>query len=239
MNPPDIVSKEQLGRLSWLLEQAKTRIDAEVSDDESSDNGDIQDNNFEDDYDFSTEPELAPEERFKLQVECLMDLLPALDQNRSIATSYATKAFHSTGSIPITLGPAYFFTSLVREKFPLASPSLTESLGDANWRRNSSIRATLERVASQPGRNGTDLKYTIGRDPSFRDSGIGPSLAAQSEYAASVVASHTSFISSVADEEKGKLRVPKTPAEVAADVSFQCPSCGIQQHKIKTRIDWK
>lgn len=72
----------------------------------------------------------------------------------------------------------------------------------------------------------------------FHDSGLGTTIASQSQYA-QTEASHTSFVSSLAEQEKGRLRVPPTPLEVGTGEPFQCHLCGMLQTKIKNRIHWK
>ena len=69
----------------------------------------------------------------------------------------------------------------------------------------------------------------------FHDSGIGTSVAPGTNYAAS----HTSFISSNAEEDCGSLRVPATPAEVSEGKPFRCFICTNMLYNIRTRIDWK
>lgn len=72
----------------------------------------------------------------------------------------------------------------------------------------------------------------------FHDSGIATTVASHSQYA-QTEASHTSFVSSLAEQETGKLRVPPTPLEVGTGEPFRCHLCGFLQSKIKNRIDWK
>jgi hypothetical protein len=72
----------------------------------------------------------------------------------------------------------------------------------------------------------------------FHDSGLGTSVPAQSDHAFSI-ASHTSFLSSHAESEDGKARVPPTPEQVAEGQPFDCAICGQTLTSIKSRIDWK
>ena len=96
---------------------------------------------------------------------------------------------------------------------------------EPNEARNGNERATIAGSVFQP--------QTL-----FHDSGIGTTVASQSQYA-QTEASHTSFVSSLAEQEKGKLRVPPTPLEVGTGEPFRCHLCGFVQIKIKNRIDWK
>jgi hypothetical protein len=72
----------------------------------------------------------------------------------------------------------------------------------------------------------------------FHDSGLGSSKPARSRVSASL-ASHTSFQSSVSEKNKGRLRVPPTPAEVSSGKPFTCFICGQILMMIKNRIEWK
>ncbi|KAL9118833.1 MAG: hypothetical protein Q9187_004614 [Circinaria calcarea] len=159
------------------------------------------------------------------------------DPERSSSTS-AIRTVPATG-IPFTVSEAARpFVLNVLDKFPLADSKLIERLGESNWQRYMTIRATMDQIN----------KHTIfGKEPPrsvftpysvFHDSGMGTSMASASHYAASV-ASHTSFISSQAEEGNSTMRVPPTPPEVALNEPFECFICGHELFKIRNRVDWK
>ena len=140
--------------------------------------------------------------------------------------------------------PANIYISLVRDKFPEANDRLVERLGEANWQRHLNIRKRMEQSAGLyrqdgSGEAGGTIAGSILQPPTlFHDSGIGTTLAAKSRYAQSE-ASHTSFISSPSDTERGVARVPPTPTEVGLGKPFRCYLCGQIQFRIKHRVDWK
>jgi hypothetical protein len=72
----------------------------------------------------------------------------------------------------------------------------------------------------------------------YHDSGLGSSMPAQSSHAATV-ASHSSFVSSLAEDNTGNLRVPSTPKEVSKGIPFKCNICGHVLSRIRNRVDWK
>lgn len=177
-----------------------------------------------------------------LYVSCLMDLLPTLEHiisldQKEIETNKAPAPVSFRVSEPAT-----FFVSHILDKFRNSDKRLVERLGEANWQRHLRIRSQMadaDEPAEAVQRNETPVAQSIFVPRSFfHDSGLGPSVPGQSTYAASV-ASHTSFISSLADINKGSLRVPPTPKEVELRKPFQCDICGYMLSNIKTRVDWK
>ena len=72
----------------------------------------------------------------------------------------------------------------------------------------------------------------------FHDSGIGTMQSSSISYAQSIK-SHSSFVSSVGNNDRGSLKVPTAPPQVAAGKSFLCEYCRKTQHKIRNNIDWK
>ena len=170
------------------------------------------------------------------RIDCLMDLVPTMEQ--SLAHTQALGMVPATG-IPFTVSEAARpFVLNVLDKFPLADSKLIERLGESNWQRYETIRATMDQIT----------KHTVfGKEPPqsiftpysvFHDSGMGTSMASASHYAASV-ASHTSFISSQVEEGNSTMRVPPTPPEVAINEPFECFLCGHELFKIRNRVDWK
>ncbi|KAH9210359.1 hypothetical protein DL95DRAFT_465858 [Leptodontidium sp. 2 PMI_412] len=72
----------------------------------------------------------------------------------------------------------------------------------------------------------------------FHDSDLGSSIGPQTTYAVTV-ASHSSFMSSVADADRGGIRVPSTPKQILDGLPYHCEFCGHVLLKIKNRVDWK
>lgn len=122
----------------------------------------------------------------------------------------------------------------VQDKFPNAlDQSLLNRLGEANCERAIRIRDKAEPVVEEPVR----FKPVS----EFHDSGLGTSIPTETNYATSTysAASHTSFVSSLAGEERGKHRVPKTPVEIGLGKPFECDICGKTVAHIKNRVQWK
>lgn len=182
------------------------------------------------------------------RVQMLLDLIPTLEatlahveraqaQIARTGLPTANEAFHASG-------PAQIYISLLRDKFPEADKRLVERLGEANWQRHINIRKRIEQIdgSAESGSTAVPTDFTAGStfqpQTLFHDSGIGTSVPAQSCPAQSE-ASHTSFISSLADKEKGAARVPPTPAEVGLGELFGCYLCGQMQLNIKNRVGWK
>lgn len=184
------------------------------------------------------------EEDLKSRVQMMLDLVPTLEMSwehtqrmQGKSTLTPTESFRASD-------PARIYISLVHDKFPHADQILIERLGEANWQRHVNIRRHIEeskQFSKQDAAEAPDGTVTGSRfqPPTlFHDSGIGTTLASQSHYTQSE-ASHTSFVSSLADREKGVARVPPTPVEIGLDEPFRCYLCGQMQSGIKNRVGWK
>lgn len=165
---------------------------------------------------------------------CLMDLLPSMED--TLACSQDVNEDHNEAPAEFQVsGPARTYIINISHQFEKADIRLVERLGEANWQRHTAIRNGLEAQVEEEEM----IPKSIFRPVSlFRDSALGSSMPAQSSYAATM-ASHSSFVSSLADAENGLLRVPKTPKEVSQGVPFDCEICGHKLNKIKNRVDWK
>lgn len=186
-----------------------------------------------------------PGEDLHSRVQMLLDLIPTLEATvahverpqAQIARTEVNESFRASG-------PAQIYIDLLRDKFPEADKRLVERLGEANWERHRNIRRRIEQIdeSAESGSTAvpTDFTATSIFQPQtlFHDFGIGTSVPAQPCSALSE-ASHTSFISSLADKEKGAARVPPTPAEVGLGEIFRCYLCGQMQLNIKNRVGWK
>ena len=156
-------------------------------------------------------------------VDCLMDLVPSMEG--SLAHVQLAENHHvAPVRVPFTVSDlARPWVQNVSDKFELADRALVERLGESNWQRYVTIRA----------RSGSSGAETVEEAKSiFIDSGLGSSIAAS-------VASHTSFVSSIAADGTSPLRVPPTPKEVEVGESFKCEICGYRLFNIKNRVDWK
>jgi hypothetical protein len=185
---------------------------------------------------------IAFDKNMHLHVTCLMDLSPTMEQ--------IVKDSNLAGEDPMT-GPqgitfhvtesARQYVLQVHDKFRDAPKALVERLGEANWQRFVRIRASMRRQEQQGAENKQEpvaAKSAFAPISKFHDSGLGSSILAHSQAAASI-ASHSSFVSTHIDDDVGRLRVPPTPDEVGNGLPFECFICGQLQSKVKNRIDWK
>jgi hypothetical protein len=177
------------------------------------------------------------------QVACLMDLLPSMDN-----TLLHAMGRDRDGRVPATVkfqvsGPASSYIRSVYDKFSEADTKLVERLGEANWQRHTTIRLNREaptETGSTISKPGLKLESRSSFVPvsKFHDSGLGSSIPTPINDAASV-RSHSSFASSLGEEDTSTLRVPPTPLEVFDEKPFTCDYCGQLLTDIRSRIDWK
>ena len=208
--------------LEQQLLKAKQILEPEGSDEESTSTTDGSDSAS---ILLSRGLSKAELQSLKTHVGLLMDLCPTLEQayrdqhSERPPRSNRVTTFHVTpAAIP--------YVQLVRDKFPLADSLLIERLGEANWQRHQRLRyAEISECQFQP----VSL---------FKDSALGSSLGPAYEKAPTV-ASHSSFVSSTSNAEKGRFRVPKLPADARYGESFLCCYCKQILHTINTRVDWK
>jgi hypothetical protein len=167
-----------------------------------------------------------------------MDLLPSMEDTLYLASKAKDE---DQTSLPLEFhvsGPARTYILNIRDRFPQADSQLVERLGEANWQRHIALRGRPMQADSSDAPVEELAKSVFLPVSLFQDSGLGSSLPAQTSYAATS-ASHTSFISSQADEEGGGLRVPPTPKAVSKGIPFSCETCGQTLSQIKNRVDWK
>ncbi len=119
------------------------------------------------------------------------------------------------------------------DRFRNAPVDLIERLAEANWERCIRIRAQKEEEEGQLAV--ADAQTVFKPVSTFHDSGIGSSIPAVSQYAATV-ASHTSFVTVVEDEARGRPRVPPLPQKDG--FPFECEYCG-RTVSMRNRIEWK
>lgn len=208
--------------LTVLLEKAKMVVDSECESDESTSSV------------FSAKNKTLNEmsKSLKSAVKCLMDLLPSME-----ATLASTKLpdLDNQASTPVefkTSAPAQTYILNVYDRFSKADWKLIERLGEANWQRHTALRSISEPMEQEPPKSAF-VPVSL-----FHDSGLGSSVPANSSYAATI-ASHSSFVTSLADNENSGLRVPSTPKAVFEGKSFRCQICNRTLDHIKNRIDWK
>ncbi len=197
----------------------------------------------EDEDDSSDQTKCAFVQDIHTYVSCLMDLLPTLER----AMLVDEQAVLTTDEIPIpskfhVSEPAAFYVSFVLAKFQNIDLRLAQRLGEANWQRHVRVRTqiagSVEPTEAVESKEIIQAQSIFVPRSLFQDSGLVSSLPTQSSYAASA-ASHTSSISSLANDHKEAYRVPPTPAEVHDREHFRCFICGHMLCNIKNHVDWK
>lgn len=208
------------------------------------DGGDIvEDITTIDDENLNASTDIQFNDEIDTYITGLTDLVPTLEDLLHEETQAPEEqdgrggivTFHVTDS-------AKQYVMQIRDKYPKASTTLVERLGEANWQRYVRIRRKMRQCESfeeEPDGEERFPSFQSAFVPTeFDDSGLGSSVAFAPHVTRSV-ASHTSFMSSHADREKGRLRVPHTPADVLEGVAFTCWICGNELSSIRNRIDWK
>ena len=184
-------------------------------------------------------------------IDCLMDLIPTMEQSLAHLQSGGIQTKVSS-RVPFSVSElALPWVQNVSDKFTNADNALIERLGEANWQRYMTLRAMTEQrnqslgIADVVADNIRAIQIFQTAPQSifkplslFHDSGLGSSVPTLPRYAVSA-ASHTSFLSSLADDGTLALRVPPTPVEVDLGNPFQCEICGHLLSNIKNRVDWK
>ena len=237
-----MIKDQDLEDLSFFIEQSKIHSSGNSDDEEAYDNDNDDDNSSDlsDDYDLGID--------LRSRVQMILDLIPALEATMEHQKIIRYKSWDTTKPKFCASGPAQFYISLIHDKFPKANQRLKERLGEANWQRHLNIRNRMDQIANHPDQEpalfavvnekGSISASVFQPKTMAHDSGIGTTIGANSQYA-ETEASHTSFISSIAQQKKGTLRVPPTPVEVGTSKPFSCHLCGFRQTKIKNRVDWK
>lgn len=232
--------------LKCLVEKTKTITSNRVEKDgEGGSDGkyDTDEENVSDDEETS---DIIQE--LRCHIRYLVELGPTLQQNLLYARKARTESAYPP-VVPFHLSdPAKIYVSLVREKYRTAEDQLIDRLGESNWQRHRNVREMMKNIKRHPEEEDECLEegnpsvrnqevlYSAFRPYStFHDSGIGTSVPAHTEYAAS----HTSFQSSNVEDAQGSIRVPPTPEEVSVGKPFQCPFCCGTLLNIKNRVDWK
>ena len=172
----------------------------------------------------------------------LMELGPTIQNNleQPAIKAKSNRYVNDTFSVHSS---AQHYVSMISEKFPLASLRLIKRLGEANWQRHVIIRnhTTNKSSGLMTAIERTDRRTIFsqyGKISLFHDSGIGTSDPKTNENAASTY-SHTSFVSTVAEDGQRGASVPPTPKAVRHGKAFECNICYRQQWSIRNRIDWK
>jgi ankyrin repeat protein len=168
-----------------------------------------------------------------------MDLLPSMEDTLIFADQANDKDQAPSPLEFHVSGPSRTYILNIYDHFSNANFRLVERLGEANWQRHIALRNGLTKQAESVTTAIEEAPKSVFNPVSlFRDSGLGSSLPAQTSYAPTFV-SHTSFVSSQADEDGGGLKVPPTPKAVSKGIPFSCEICGQTLSQIKNRIDWK
>lgn len=226
-----------MSKLSLLVEKARALTDlsssrkGDDSDEEKTINGSTISNSDSSVSESEGDQRARSNKHLTAFVQGLMDLGPAIETNL-VEFEQKQKVTKQPTLLEFNVsGPAHTYVSVVRDKYPQAPTRLAERLGEANWQRHVFVRKMMHgeeslSIAEQAQEKPVSL---------FHDSGIGTTLGAGSQYAATA----SSFNSSIAEKEHGSLRVPPTPKDVIRGQSFRCFLCQVVQRKIKNRIDWK
>lgn len=240
---------QDLQELESLIEKSEAILSNEVST-----NGSVGEEEDDDGNDSCTSG-VGIDEDLRSRVQLAMDLVPSLESTLSHVERLQRQSAYISNEPFHASNPAQIYISLVRDKFPEANNKLIERLGEANWQRHINIRRRLEKIEAPEEpvplaiiRAETVIGSKFQPETLFHDSAIGTSISARSYnvppdavqvLTAPSEASHTSFISGLAEMEKGGTRVPPTPAEVSLGKPFRCYLCGHLLSMIKNRVGWK
>lgn len=182
-------------------------------------------------------------EEICIYITNLGDLVPTI-QGLLQEESQAPGAQHGRNGIMTfhVTDSAKQYVMQIRDKYPNASTTLVERLGEANWQRYVRIRRKMhqgegldEDAEGEERPPGFQSAFV---PTEFHDSGLGSSVTFGPHITRSV-ASQTSFLSSHSDCGTGRLRVPPTPGEVLEGVPFTCLICGHELKSITNRTEWK
>jgi hypothetical protein len=241
--PYTSVISHHIHTLTSLREQAKQfRIQKEDNDDSDISDSEILDG--DDDTSVST-PDLGLQhhslDNIDFYTKCLMDLLPSMEQAYKHLCDPGSRLEEKNGKIVFHVTDAARpYVLHIHDKFRSADMSLVERLGEANWQRFVRVRHQME---SKPQDDESKDLRTGARSEflplsKFHDSALGKSLRTDSSFAPTV-ASHSSFISSIAEKDGSRVRVPPTPKEIMEGLPFECFICKRLLNNLKTRVDWK
>ncbi len=179
-------------------------------------------------------------------ISCLMELVPTLEEALATTKDYHDMKQEVPAAILQVSGPAQPFILLIHDKFRRAELSLVRRLGEANWVRSGRMRNSPAASTCFHDESG-ELPEVLRRnypaasvapnsllasESIFHDSGLGTSIPAKSQYAAS-------FASPLSQETGGSAKVPPTPKEVFAGEPFRCQLCQNTLLAVKSRADWK
>ena len=218
--------------LSSLIEQAEVIISGPIGE-QCSDADDCDNEDDSDSESTSIQEEAEFCEDVEFNTRCLMQLVPALEQNIVSSRKPRIPLTQPNSQTFSVSEPASTYISLAGQRFQEADLKLIQRLGEANWQRHVRLRTKLYGHEDERNEPSAPVTGSI-----FHDSGLGTTILGSSQYAPSL-ASHASFASSVGNHESTFLRVPPMPPEVNAAQEFVCALCGITQSRIRNRIHWK
>jgi hypothetical protein len=223
--------------LRQLVTQASTILDESDTDGEASSATETEDapstNRSEHSMDTHCLRPLAA------YIDLLMDLCPTLEHtfNDMHKTNSRRAPRSARGNISVTPAAVPYVRN-VQDKFPRANQELVRRLGEANWQRHERLRAIQASGPASESKAIKDSKSLFRPVSLFQDSALGSSIRTQSQRAESN-ASHSSFVSSSADNEKSRFQVPGLPKGASYGEPFMCPYCCEMVFKVNSRIDWK
>lgn len=218
--------------LPSLIEQAEVIISG-PSGEELSNTDDWDDEDDSDSESTSIQEEAEFCEDVEFNTRCLMQLVPALEQNIVSSRKPRIPLDRPTSQTFSVSEPASTYISLAQQRFQDADLKLVQRLGEANWQRH--VRLCTKLYGHQDERNEPSAPIA---GSIFHDSGLGTTIPGSSQYVLSL-ASHASFASSVGKQGSPFLQVPPMPPEIIAGQKFVCALCGTTQSRIRNRIDWK
>lgn len=167
----------------------------------------------------------------------LMELLPTLEATYN--QKHATLEKDSSKQPFVTTAAASPYVAHIRDKFQSAPLDLANRLGEANWQRHQSIRASVANSTQKVEdtlASTQDAKTVFQPASAFQDSALGSSIPAEIDKDESV-ASHSSFLSSIGSDGETRRRVPSIPIATWGQL-FPCPFCHTLVD-IVTRVAWK
>ncbi|KAG8531241.1 uncharacterized protein KY384_004599 [Bacidia gigantensis] len=208
---PSLLRNEQHMGLEMLYHWKKLCMDANIR--KNAGKAEISDS---DSVDFDDDLEDAIE-LIGFRTTCLLELSPILEQ--LIEARKKAERSEIDSELPITHGYAFHYSRALRDRFPEASQTLLDRLGQANEQRHRILRERHAKYQSQSEHIASLLSKTVASQSAFHDSGIGTTESANSVYPRSNT-SLSSFASSKTQETAG-LRVPPAPKEVIGRKAFK------------------
>ncbi|KIW27889.1 uncharacterized protein PV07_07587 [Cladophialophora immunda] len=211
--------------LDVLIYQSRSIISTSEDDDDSDDSDDSEQDEGEARRALSTERGVRGFARLSHSISMLMELLPILEAaNRLNHPPRVDRTAHKH----LQAASAAQYVRRVRDKFPKASPSLADRLGEANWQRHERLRDLVwERSdASGPAESpGQPMQKAPGQELSWND-------LIHTAQSVPSISGDTSISAAPSEASTTKLEFPKMPEGAT------CPYCG-GVVEVDTLAAWK